>query len=201
MKSDLKIIGEIKYVPVLILLLTCVFTLLFKNNIQVYGLSLEIMIPCLGIWWSGYYLAEHIGEIATRELIYSLRKGVKRYLIAKYCLYSLVWIILGGMFTAGIMYRNSNLIYYKLLAVIVMKSIFLSSVVFVIVAFIGDASWAMIAIAALICVDYCFGGELLGKINLALYWYYNAEKIDSINEIIVPLVCSGGAMIVGAKRM
>jgi hypothetical protein len=59
----------------------------------------------------------------------------------------------------------------------------------------------MIAIAALICVDYCFGGDLLGKINLALYWYYNAEKIDSINEIIVPLVCSGGVMVVGAKRM
>ncbi len=198
---DFKIIGSMKYVPFGMLALVCTFCYLFHRDIQVYGIVLEMMMPCLGIWWSGFYLSEHTEDAAIRGVIFSINKRMKGYLIGKYFLYSLLWQLLGTALTCFIVYHNEGRIASELLRVVFLKGIFLSTVVFVTIAFIRDASWAIVIVVSLLCVDYCLDGAVLGKLDLSLYWYRLSPMKVTAAVFFKPALASLILMLMGSVRL
>ena len=198
---DFKIIGSMKYVPFGMLVIVCAFCYLFQRDIHVYGIVLEMMVPCLGIWWSGYFLSEHTEDAAIRGVIYSVNKRMKRYLIRKYFLYTLFWLILGTALTGVILYRNEGRIMWEPLRVIFLKGIFLAAVVFVTVALIRDASWAIIIVVSLLCVDYCLDGAVLGKLRISLNWYRIESVVATVDYYVIPLLVSMALIGIGSVKI
>ena len=140
-------------------------------------------------------------DAAIRGVIYSVNKRMKRYLIRKYFLYTLFWLILGTALTGVILYRNEGRIMWEPLRVIFLKGIFLAAVVFVTVALIRDASWAIIIVVSLLCVDYCLDGAVLGKLRISLNWYRIESAVATVDYYVIPLLVSMALIGIGSVKI
>lgn len=189
LRYEIKLMGEVFFVPFIVLIMVLLYSFLVRNNEYNIELSFSVfqnIIPLFGGWWSIFSLSEYVCE-ECGELYYTYNISKNRLGLFKNLICFVVYILLSFIILILSMKVIGYIEYKMVLQIILMQALLYNSISFLALNITKDTGWTIFVIISLLVSVYFTEGNILGRLNYYIpnYMALDKEVVLSISVKII----------------